>query len=89
MEKCEFLMERFMRGMKELETSKIRIMVMNLFEFNKKHRYGNIGIQFKDIHRWAEQREQAEEDRGLFIHNYEMLSSVVEPNTTTEESDSD
>lgn len=60
LEKASFLNDRVMRGKRELQSSKLRQMVMKMIKYTRELRYRNREIYFKDVHLWAELREQKE-----------------------------
>jgi len=68
MDKCDFLLDRVMRGKHELDESKIKIMVLNMLDYNRKQKLRTMKIEFKDIHRWADQRYIEEKLRGLYVN---------------------
>lgn len=68
MEKCDFLLDRVMRGKHELDESKIKVMVLNMLDYNRKQKMRTIKVEFKDIHRWADIRYIEESNRGLTVN---------------------
>ena len=61
MDKCEFLLDRVMRGKKENQDSKIRLMALNQLEYQRKEK-ARYRVEFKDVHRWAQEEEEKEDD---------------------------
>lgn len=70
-DKCEFLLDRVMRGKKENQNSKIRLLTLRRLEYQRKEKAYH-RVEFKDVHKWADEQEQEEAVRKDYVHTYEF-----------------
>ena len=60
-----------MRGKKENQNSKIRLLTLRRLEYQRKEKAYH-RIEFKDVHKWADEQEQEEAVRKDYINTYEF-----------------
>ena len=70
-DKCEFLLDRVMRGKKENQNSKVRLLALRRLEYQRKEKAYH-RVEFKDVHKWADEEEQEEAVRKDYVRAYEF-----------------
>lgn len=70
LDKAEYMFDRVMNNLHELPQSKIKQISLNLLENSRAMKKRN--VEFKDVHKWAEQQSQLEAAHGLFVKDYEL-----------------